>query len=186
MSVAMQNRVKGSKAHIMDNTDEDFGQFERDESAPVDMLAALFEARGWSYEMTGEDEISAEYKGSWTSYQIRAIWREEDNALQVIALPDVTVPSDKRDPVYTALGLINEQLWLGHFDLWSSNGILLFRHGTLLPSNGLLGVDQAQTMIDVAIDECERFYPVFQFIIWGDKTPEEAIASALVETHGEA
>jgi hypothetical protein len=55
-----------------------------------------------------------------------------------------------------------------------------------MASNGLLGVDQAQTIIDVAIDECERFYPVFQFIIWGDKTPEEAIASAMIETHGEA
>jgi hypothetical protein len=49
-----------------------------------------------------------------------------------------------------------------------------------------LGVDQAQTIIDVAIDECERFYPVFQFIIWGGKTPEEALVAALVETHGEA
>ena len=170
----------------MHDADEQYEHFERDESAPVDMLAALFEARGWSSELDGEDEITAEYKGSWTSYQIRAIWREEDNALQLILLPDVTAPSDKRDAIYKALGLINEQLWLGHFDMWSANGILLFRHGSLMPSNGLLGVDHAQTIIDVAIDECERFYPVFQFIIWGDKTPEEAITSALIETHGEA
>ena len=170
----------------MYDSEENISEFERDESAPVDMLAALFEARGWSFELDGDDEITAEYKGSWTSYQIRAIWREEDNALQLSVLPDVTVPSDKRDSVYTALGLINEQLWLGHFDMWSANGILLFRHGSLLPPSGMLGVDQAQTIIDVAIDECERFYPVFQFIIWGDKTPEEAIASALIDTHGEA
>jgi hypothetical protein len=70
--------------------------------------------------------------------------------------------------------------------MWSANGILLFRHGSLMASNGLLGVDQAQTIIDVAIDECERFYPVFQFIIWGDKSPEDAITSALIDTHGEA
>lgn len=170
----------------MHDSEENISEFERDESAPVDMLAALFEARGWSFELDGEDEITAEYKGSWTSYQIRAIWREEDNALQLIVLPDVTVPSDKRDTVYTALGLINEQLWLGHFDMWSANGILLFRHGSLLPPNGLLGVDQAQTIIDVAIDECERFYPVFQFVLWGGKSPGEAIAAALIDTHGEA
>lgn len=171
---------------MMHDADEDYIQFEREESAPMDMLAALFEARGWTFEHNSEDEVSAEFKGSWTSYQIRAIWREEDNALQLIVLPDVTVPAEKRDDIYKALGLINEQLWIGHFDIWSSNGILLFRHGSLLPPNGMLGVDQAQTIIDVAIDECERFYPVFQFIIWGDKTPEDAIASALVETHGEA
>ncbi|MFC4291200.1 YbjN domain-containing protein [Sphingorhabdus arenilitoris] len=170
----------------MPDPDEDFASFDRDESAPMDMFAALFEARGWSHEANGDEEVSAEYKGSWASYQIRAIWRGEDNSLQVIILPDVTVPSDKRNDIYRALGLINEQLWMGHFDIWSNNGILLFRHGSLLPPNGMLGIDQAQTIIDVAIDECERFYPVFQFIIWGDKSPEDAIASALVETHGEA
>lgn len=170
----------------MRDPDEDFADIGRDESAPMDMLAALFEARGWSFEISGDEEVSAEYKGSWTSYQIRAVWRSEDNSLQVIILPDVTVPQNKRDHIYKALGLINEQLWIGHFDIWSSNGILLFRHGSLLPPNGMLGIDQAQTIIDVAIDECERFYPVFQFIIWGDKNPEDAIASALVETHGEA
>jgi hypothetical protein len=170
----------------MRNQDEEFGKYERDETAPLEMLAALFDARGWDYEMASEEEVAAEFKGSWTSYQIRAIWREEDNALQLLVMPDVSVPSDKRNDIYTALGLINEQLWLGHFDLWSSNGLLLFRHGSLLPPNGMLGVDQAQTIIDVALDECERFYPVFQFIIWGGKSPEDALAAALIETHGEA
>lgn len=170
----------------MRDQDEQIAEYERDESAPVDMLAALFEARGWDFEVTSDDEISAEFKGSWTSYQLRAIWREEDNALQMLALPDVNVPAEKYAAIYKALGLINEQLWIGHFDLWAATGILLFRHGALLPPNGMLSIDQAQTIIDVAIDECERFYPVFQFIIWGDKSPEDAIASALIETHGEA
>jgi hypothetical protein len=170
----------------MRNQDEELGEYERDETVPLEMLAALFDARGWDYDMSSDEEVSAEFKGSWTSYQIRAIWREEDNALQLLVIPDVSVPTEKRDDIYTALGLINEQLWLGHFDLWSSNGMLLFRHGSLLPPNGLLGVDQAQTIIDVALDECERFYPVFQFIIWGGKSPQDALAAALIETHGEA
>lgn len=166
--------------------DDDLSIFDRDESLPVDMLAALFEARGWSFKRDGDDEISAEIKGSWTNYKMKAIWREEDNALQILALPDVIVEPDKRNNIYKALGLINEQLWIGHFDLWANNGILLYRHALIMPSNGMLGIDQAQTLIDVAIDECERFYPVFQFIIWGGKTPEDAIASALIDTQGEA
>lgn len=170
----------------MREQDDDLSMFDRDESLPVDMLAALFEARGWSFERDSDDEISAEVKGSWTSYKIKAIWREEDNALQILALPDVIVEVDKRDNIYKALGLINEQLWIGHFDLWANNGILLFRHALIMPSNGMLGIDQAQTLIDVAIDECERFYPVFQFIIWGGKSPEDAIDSALIDTQGEA
>lgn len=170
----------------MRQVDEELFEMEREESTPVAMLAALFEARGWSFENEGDEEITAEFKGSWTSYQIRGLWRDEDGVLQLIVLPDVTIPADKRAPVYEALGLINEQLWLGHFDLWSSNGVLLFRHAVIMPQNGMLGVDQAQTIIDVALDECERFYPVFQFILWGGKSPADAMAAALVDTMGEA
>ena len=47
-------------------------------------------------------------------------------------------------------------------------------------------VRQAQTVIEAAIDECDRFYPAFQFILWGDKTPAEALASAMVDAQGEA
>ena len=49
-----------------------------------------------------------------------------------------------------------------------------------------LSTEQAGTLIEAAIDECERFYPVFQFVLWGGKSPTEALAAALIETHGEA
>ncbi len=41
-------------------------------------------------------------------------------------------------------------------------------------------------MIESAIDESERFYPVFQFVLWGGKSPAEAMAASLIETYGEA
>ena len=34
--------------------------------------------------------------------------------------------------VAEAIGLVNEQLWIGHFELWSSSGILLFRHAAMI------------------------------------------------------
>ncbi|MGH6959444.1 MAG: YbjN domain-containing protein, partial [Dongiaceae bacterium] len=34
--------------------------------------------------------------------------------------------------------------------------------------------------------ECERFFPAFQFVLWGGKSPEEALAAAMLETVGEA
>lgn len=33
------------------------------EAAPIDMLAAYFEAHGWSYDQVGEDEIVASTQG---------------------------------------------------------------------------------------------------------------------------
>ena len=157
-----------------------------DDAAPVDMLASLFEARGWPYEFVSEDEISGQVQGSWANYQLRGIWRSEDNVLQLLCLPDIRVADDKRAAMFEVLGMVNEQLWLGHFDIWSNGSVLLYRHGLMLGDEGLLSLGQAQTVIEVAVEECDRFYPAFQFILWGDKTPEEALAAALVDAAGEA
>ena len=54
-------------------------EFEHDaaDAEPLDMLASYFEANGWAFEQNGEDEIAATTQGSWTQYEIRAIWRAD-------------------------------------------------------------------------------------------------------------
>src|SRR3546814_20226792 len=96
------------------------------------MLEHYFGAHGGAFERTGDDEIVANVQGSWASYELRAVWRVEDRVLQFLALPDIRVPSDKRIAIYETIGLINEQLWLGHFEMWSSDGLVLFRHAAML------------------------------------------------------
>lgn len=165
---------------VQDQIDRD------DEAAPIEMLASLFEARGWQYEFNSDDELTADVQGSWASYQVQAVWRVEDHVLQLLCLPDIRVPDDKKAAMFEALALINEQLWLGHFDVWSSGGMLLYRHGLMLGDEGLLSPSQAQLAVEAAVEECDRFYPVFQFILWGDKSPAEALAAAMVDAMGEA
>lgn len=158
-----------------------------DDAAPIDMLESYFAAHGWTHERD-EDEVVARVKGSWAEFELRAIWRGDDGVLQFLAFPDIRVAEDRRAPIYEAIGLINEQLWIGHFELWSSSGILLFRHAAMIDGGdgATLTLEQAETLVESAIDECERFYPVFQFVLWGGKTPREAIAASMIETQGEA
>src|SRR3954451_14347355 len=106
-------------------------ELEREPGGPIDMLEHYFGAHGWACER-GEDEIVANFQGSWAQYEMRAVWRDEDHVLQYLALPDIRVAADKRAAVYETIGLINEQLWIGHFELWASSGLVLFRHATLL------------------------------------------------------
>ena len=110
-------------SEIMRTVQDDIGR--EDESAPIEMLASLFEARDWAFEYAGEDEISAEVKGAWATYQIQAIWRVEDRVLQLLCLPDIRIADSKRQAMFEALALINEQIWVGHFDTWSSSGVVL-------------------------------------------------------------
>ncbi|MEO0063183.1 MAG: hypothetical protein RLZZ08_1743 [Pseudomonadota bacterium] len=158
---------------------------ENDDAAPVEMLAQLFEAHGWPCEFVNEDEICGEIQGSWTTYQLRCIWRAEDQVLQLLCLPETRVPENKLKPTYELLALVNEQIWLGHFDVWSQGGVLLYRHGLML-DDGVLSLSMAQMAVDNAVSEFDRFYPAFQFVLWGDKPPKDALAAALVDAAGEA
>ena len=166
---------------------EDFEEAEGESAAPIEMLENYFSAHGWAYDRNADDEIVANVKGSWTEYELRGVWRDEDRVLQFLSLPDIKVPEEKRAAIYEAIGLVNEQLWIGHFELWSASGILLFRHAALLEGDEpIMSLSQTETLIESAIDECERYYPVFQFVLWGGKTPREAIAAALIDTQCEA
>jgi len=159
---------------------------EAEDAGPIEMLGAMFAAHGWVWEYVGEDEVTVEIPGSWTTYQLRGIWRDEDRVLQLLCLPDVRVPEPKRRPGYELLAMVNEQLWLGHFDIWSQGGVLLYRHGIMLGDEGVLSLDMAQLAVDSAISECDRFYPAFQFVLWGDKNPRDALDAAMVDAAGEA
>ena len=64
--------------------------------------------------------------------------------------------------------------------------MLLYRHGLMLGDDGLLSLSQAQMAVEQAVDECDRFYPAFQFVLWGDRDAAEALANALVDAAGEA
>ena len=119
-------------------------------------------------------------------YQLRAIWRSTDNVLQFLCLPDIRVTGEVKPRAYELLSLVNEQVWLGHFDIWSNGDVLLYRHGALLGDDGMLSLSQAQALVEIAVDECDRFYPAFQFVLWGDKAPRAALDSALVDAAGEA
>ncbi len=164
---------------VQDEHDSDDG------GDPIEMLASFCEAHGWPHDCTGDEEVSAQVDGSWGQYELRGIWRDEDGVLQLLLLPQIVVPDDQRPAMWETISLINEQLWMGHFELWSSSGIIAFRNPALIGEDGV-SLSTLELVVHTAIEECERFYPVFQFVLWGGKTPQEAIAAALIETRGEA
>ncbi len=131
-------------------------------------------------------ELVGEIQGSWGKFQLRAVWREHDKVLQLLCLPDIRVSVEKCGAAYELLSLINEQLWMGHFEMWSAGGVVVYRHAMLMDEDAMLSVDCAQTLIETAVEECDRFYPAFQFVLWGDKRPEDALGAALIDAAGEA
>jgi hypothetical protein len=99
---------------------------------------------------------------------------------------DLKVPGKRRTALYELLALANERLWIGHFGIDPDEGIPVFRHSMLLRGAPGASAESLEDMIDIALTECERFFPAFQFVLWGGKTPSEALDAAMLECVGEA
>ena len=99
---------------------------------------------------------------------------------------DLKVPDRRRQEVVQLISAVNEQLWVGHFDLWSTENVVMFRHALLLAGGADPTDGQCETMLRVAVEACERYFQAFQFVIWAGKSAREALDSVLFETEGEA
>ncbi len=153
---------------------------------PLDIVEELVSANDWAFERAAFDELAVEITGRWSEYRLFFLWQEDAAALHFSCLFDHRVPDRKVNEVSRLLALINEKLWLGHFDLSSEDGTPMFRHNLLLRGIVHPSVEQMEDMIDYAMTECERFFPAFQFVVWGGKEPREALAAAMIDVEGEA
>ena len=158
----------------------------RDMINPLDTVEELASLHDWLIDRPGNDEVTMVVEGLWSSLHVCLNWREELEGLHLACSFDVKVPARRREEVCRLIGLINEQLYFGHFDLWQTEGTLMFRHGLLLSGGAEANVAQCETLIGLALDACERYFPAFQFVIWAGKSAAEAIESSLLETQGEA
>jgi hypothetical protein len=159
---------------------------EADRINPMDMIEQLVAEHEWAFDRQGDDELTVGLGGNYCEFQLWFSWREEIGAMHLSCAFDMKVPEKRRRDMHTLLVLINEKMAIGHFDLWRDEGLILFRHALLLRGGMGATAEQVEDLVEIALSECERFYPAFQFLIWGGKSPEDAIASAMLETVGEA
>ncbi|WCL55180.1 MULTISPECIES: YbjN domain-containing protein [Kordiimonadales] len=155
---------------------------------PVDIVEELAAANDWAYERQGDDELTLFISAQYTDLQMRIYWRDDFKTLQFACIFDLKVPPVRQRDVYQTIGRINERLWIGHFEFWAEEEALLYRHASLAndPLIGAIGEEHIATIIETAVGECDRFYPVFQFVMWGGQTPDQAIESAMLECAGTA
>ncbi len=153
---------------------------------PLDILEAMFTANEWLFERSDDDEIIVETCGGWCDYRMHFVWRSELHALYFTCSFDLRIPPERRARMNDLLAMINAKMWMGHFDFCHEVGAPTYRN--TVPTRGLksLAVEQLEDMMDIALAECERFYPAFQYMLWAGHTPEDAIAAALLDCVGEA
>ncbi len=155
-------------------------------SNPLDLIEELVIANDWPFQRSADDEILVEIGGRWTDYRLFFVWQEEASALQFCCRLDTRVPAKNRGAINDLLSRINERLWIGHFDVSAEEETIMFRHALLLRGVSGVSPEQVEDMVELALVECERFYPAFQLVIWGGKTADEAMTAAILDPVGEA
>ena len=153
---------------------------------PIGAITTIAEEREWAFDQRNDKELSAQIPGGYCDYTLYFSWNEELQCLHFTCALDIRVPSEKRTTTNDLLGLINEKLWLGHFSLWADEGTPMFRHALLLHGFTVIPNDMIDTLVATAVSECDRFYPAIQHLLWGGKTPTEALECAIIDTVGEA
>ncbi|HLH13017.1 MAG TPA: YbjN domain-containing protein [Stellaceae bacterium] len=153
---------------------------------PVDQIERIASQNQWSFDRDEEDEISIAVTGTFTDYNIAFTWLSDIEALHVACAFDLKVPPARRAECIALIALINEQLWIGHFDIWPQDGVIMFRHSMLLAGGAALNPRQCEAALTHAVAACERYYQAFQFVVWAGKGCREALESAILETKGEA
>ena len=153
---------------------------------PLDLIEDVVVSNDWSYNRTDSDTLNVEVEGEWCDYQLTLAWSQDCNLLQYTWTYNVNIPSKKYASIYSLLNKINLNLSAGHFELWSDEGWVMYRNSLISFDYSSITSEKVNHILSSSLGDCDKYYPTFQFLLWGNKTPGQAMEASLLETKGEA
>ena len=63
---------------------------------PLAVVEDIAADHNWSFERSGEDEVTIVSKGNWTDYQLSFTWMNEIEALHLACAFDMKIPAPRR------------------------------------------------------------------------------------------
>lgn len=157
-----------------------------DDIHPIDIVEHLAEHHEWDFDRIGDDQIAMAVVGQWRTYSITLAWSGYDETLRLICSFEMEPPSDRMAGLYELLNDINDQCWAGAFTYWAEPRLMVYRYGLVLSGGQVASPDQIDTMISAAVLSAERYYPAIQLLLWGGRSPSEALQVAIAEAYGRA
>lgn len=138
------------------------------------LLAALDE-REWTYTVNEELSLVTFGVGGEHSAYNCAIFADDDTRLvTMIAQSPMRVPHEERLSACELLMRANHGLMFGSFDLDFSDGEVRYKVAVDV-EGGTLGVEAVHSMITVALDMYELWYPSVMKVVYGGVSPEDAV-----------
>ncbi|MCB9991250.1 MAG: YbjN domain-containing protein [Rhodospirillales bacterium] len=158
-----------------------------DVSNPLDSIEEVMAGHDWTFQRPTDDELTVHISGTFGQYTMTFIWHEPHSAMQFFCEFDLSIPTSRFDMTSKVLRGINENLWLGHFDVPEDSNAPYFRHTTLLRGmTQTSGTDHIADLIEVALAECEKYYSVFHLLAESSSLNDDVLTLALAENEGQA
>src|SRR5438105_776105 len=131
---------------------------------PLEVVERMATTHLWSCERACEDEVTIVVGGKWGDYQVSFTWMHDMEALHLACSFELKVPERNRAEVQHLVPMINAQMWLGHFDLWPTDGLVMFRYTHLL-SGGVEASDrQCEVLLSAALDGGANEFLAFEIV----------------------
>ena len=153
---------------------------------PIDIVEDVIYQKKWNFSRADDHELVAEISSQWCQYRLYFNWSEDIRAMSFTVTFDLKFPQTKLNKAYELLGLINEKLWIGHFDITNKNGIPAYRNTVLSSSNNDFIHKKLEDLVDIGIYECEKYYPSFQQVLFEEQSPLEALKLSSFDIIGRA
>jgi len=163
---------------ILRANDTDHGLF--------DQIESVLEGLGWQFERDGQEAVHCIAPTRWGEMGGLFACRATPSALHFSLTVDVKPQAARRAVISELVIMMNERLWLGHFDFWVDDNVVIFRHALALADRMEPSRGEISATLTAGLEAVDRFVPAFNFVIWAGKSPAEAIEAVMFETDGEA
>ena len=151
---------------------------------PLDNVEIAASIQNWTFDRS-DNEVSIIANGKYNNYQLSVSLRNDSQGIDVVCGFDLRFNEKNKFQILKLVSSINAQIWLGHFDVWDKEGLIVYRNSSIIDRSNL-NFETIETLLMNAVSSIDLYFPAFQYILWAGKTSDEALSTVLFETRGEA
>jgi len=159
--------------------------FNDSESHPINLLEEITIRKNWVFERPIDDEIYIEVPTKYSNLIIQVTWLKNVDRIEIKSFFYNKMDFSDNVEIYKLLNLINNKINYGHFVINESK-YPTFKNSIIVKDPTNIRFDFLKEILNFAILESERFFPILQLVLWGGKKAEEAILFFDFKTEGKA
>ena len=146
---------------------------------PIDDVECLFK-QGNTVERRSSNEVVVEIAGKWDNMLLFFAWEEKMSCLHISCLMNLQPENVELPSIFELLALINEDLWVGYFSYWEEMKMPIFKHSLFINADDFDLNNKLSNIVNIAVTECERAYPVFHAVLKQNIAPRKALLPSVL------